>query len=237
VQQHSLAARYAGKGIRMLAEKVESPEEFSRAMKMGYALFQGYLFCRPEILQHRSIPSYKLAYMQLLQDVTAPNFKMEDLASKIKLEPSLTYKLLRYLNSPVFGLRTEIHSIAHALRLLGERELRKWIAIVAVGVLADGKPDELMKVPLVRGRFCELLAPYAGMADQASDLFFTWTALGDRRDPRSVRAVPPPARVIPCAGKRLLGQAERHCRRTEDDRGADFGALYRCRELVEYSAE
>ncbi len=96
---------------------------------------------------------------------------MDALASKIKLEPSLTYKLLRYLNSPVFGLRIEIHSISHALQLLGERELRKWIAVVAVGVLADGKPDELMKIPLVRGRFCELIAPHAGMADQASDLF------------------------------------------------------------------
>jgi EAL and modified HD-GYP domain-containing signal transduction protein len=171
VQRHSLAARYAGKGIRMLAEKVETQEEFSEAMKLGYSLFQGYFFCRPEILQERAIPAYKLAYVQLLQTVTTPDFKMEVLASKIKLEPSLTYKLLRYLNSPVFGLRVEIHSVSQALQLLGERELRKWIAVVAVGVLADGKPDELMKIPLVRGRFCELLAPYAGMADQSSDLF------------------------------------------------------------------
>jgi c-di-GMP-related signal transduction protein len=171
LEQHSLAARYAGKGIRMLAEKVETPEEFSEAMKMGYSLFQGYFFCRPEILQHRAIPSFKLAYLQLLQAVTAPEFKMDVLASKIKLEPSLTYKLLRYLNSAIFGLRVEVHSISHALHLLGERELRKWIAVVAVGVLAAGKPDELMKVPLIRGRFCELLAPHAGMADQASDLF------------------------------------------------------------------
>jgi len=171
VQQHALAARYAGRGIRMLAEKVETPAEFSEAMKMGYSLFQGYFFCRPEIVQHRSIPSHKLAYVQLLQSVATPDFDMDLLASKIKLEPSLTYKLLRYLNSPAFGLRAEIHSISHALHLLGERELRKWIAVVAVGVLADAKPDELMKVPLIRGRFCELLAPHAGLADQASDLF------------------------------------------------------------------
>ncbi len=171
VVQHSLAARYAGRGVRMLAEKVESPQEFSQAMKMGYSLFQGYFFCRPEILKARAIPSSKLAYMQLLQAITAPEFNMRELASKIKHEPSLTYKLLRYLNSAAFGLRSEIHSISHALQLLGERELRKWIAVVSVGVLADGKPDELMKVPLVRGRFCELLAPHAGRAAEASDLF------------------------------------------------------------------
>ena len=79
--------------------------------------------------------------------------------------------MLRYLNSAAFGLRSEIHSVAHALSLLGERELRKWIAVVSVGVLADGKPDELMTVPLVRGRFCELLAPLAGMPAHANDLF------------------------------------------------------------------
>jgi EAL and modified HD-GYP domain-containing signal transduction protein len=79
--------------------------------------------------------------------------------------------LLRYLNSAAFGLRSEIHSVAHALSLLGERELRKWIAVVSVGVLADGKPDELMTVPLIRGRFCEMLAPLAGMPAHANDLF------------------------------------------------------------------
>ena len=171
LQQSSLAARYTGKGIRMLAEKVETPEEFSEAMKMGYSLFQGYFFCRPEILHHRGIPAFKLAYLELLQAVTTPEFDMDALALKIKHETSLTYKLLRYLNSAAFSLHKEIHSIAQALQLLGERELRKWIAVVAVDVLGDGKPDELTKVPLVRGRFCELLAPFVGMADQAGDLF------------------------------------------------------------------
>lgn len=171
LEQRALAARYAGRGIRMLAEKVETPEEYAVAMDMGYSLFQGYFFCRPEILHQRAIPSFKLAYLQLLQTVAADDFSFDALAATIEHEPSLTFKLLRYLNSAAFGLRSEIHSIHHALSLLGERELRKWIAVVWVGVMADGKPDELMTVPLVRGRFCELLASRAKMADQASDLF------------------------------------------------------------------
>jgi c-di-GMP-related signal transduction protein len=170
-KQRTLMSRYAGKNIRMLAEKVETQEEFAAGMYMGYSLFQGYFFCRPEMMQHRNIPSSKLSYLELLRAATAPEFDVKELALKIKHEPSLTFRLLRYLNSAAFGLRTEVHSVAHALSLLGERELRKWIAVVSVGVLADGKPDELMVVPLVRGRFCELLAPLAGMPGHASDLF------------------------------------------------------------------
>jgi c-di-GMP-related signal transduction protein len=170
-EQSAIVSRYAGKNIRMLAEKVETQEEFAAGIQIGYSLFQGYFFCRPEILQHHDLPSSKLAYLELLRAATAPEFDVQKLALKIKHEASLTFRLLRYLNSAVFGLRSDIHSVAHALSLLGERELRKWIAVVSVGILADGKPDELMTVPLVRGRFCELLAPLAGMPGHANDLF------------------------------------------------------------------
>jgi c-di-GMP-related signal transduction protein len=170
-EQRAIVSRYADKKIRMLAEKVETQEEFAAGIRMGYSLFQGYFFCRPEMLRHGDLPSFKLAYLELLRAATAPEFDIQELAFKIKHEASLTFRLLRYLNSAAFGLRSEIRSVPHALSLLGERELRKWIAVVSVGVLADGKPDELMTVPLVRGRFCELLAPLAGMAEHANDLF------------------------------------------------------------------
>ena len=170
-EQRAIVSRHAAKKIRMLAEKVETQEEYAAGMEMGYSLFQGYFFCRPEMLQHRALPSFKLAYLELLRAATAPQFDIQELALKIKHEASLTFRLLRYLNSAAFGLRSEIRSVPHALSLLGERELRKWIAVVSVGVLADGKPDELMIVPLVRGRFCEMLAPLAGMPGHANDLF------------------------------------------------------------------
>jgi c-di-GMP-related signal transduction protein len=170
-EQSALASRYAGKSIRMLAEKVETREEFAAAMRMGYSLFQGYFFCRPEMMRHRALPSSRMAYLELLRAATAPEFHIRELALKIKHDASLTYRLLRYLNSAAFGFRAEIRSVPHALSLLGDSELRKWIAVVAVGVLAGGKPDELMTVPLVRGRFCELLAPETGMPGHANDLF------------------------------------------------------------------
>ena len=155
----------------MLAEKVETQEEYTEASKLGYSLFQGYFFCKPEMMSHRKLPASKLAYLELLQAATANEIDVQELAWKIKHEASLTFRLLRYLNSAAFGLRSEVHSVPHALSLLGERELRKWIAVICVGVMADGKPDELMTIPLVRGRFCELLAPIAGMPSHANDLF------------------------------------------------------------------
>jgi c-di-GMP-related signal transduction protein len=170
-EQKALAERHRARGIRMLAEKVETPDEYNIAKEMGYTLFQGYFFCRPEIVKQRNIPSFKVAYLDLLQTAAAPHFDMAELASKVKHEASITYKLLRYLNSAAFGLSCEIQSIPHALTLLGERELRKWIAVVCVSVMSDDKPGELMTIPLVRGRFCELLAPLAGLKGQESDLF------------------------------------------------------------------
>jgi len=141
-EQRAVVSRHAPKNIRMLAEKVETQEEYAAAMQMGYSLLQGYFFCRPEMMQHRKLPSFRLAYLELLRAATAPEFDIKELASRIKHEPSLTFRLLRYLNSAAFSLRSEIHSVPHALSLLGERELRKWVAVVSVGVLADGKPDE-----------------------------------------------------------------------------------------------
>ncbi len=170
-EQNALSARHAGKGIRMLAEKVETPEEFAAGLRMGYSLFQGYFFCRPEMMHHHDLPSTKLAYLDLLRTATGPAFDIGMLAGRGERDPSITFRLLRYLNSAAFGFRAEIRSIPDALSLLGERELRKWFAVIAVGVLAEGKPDELMIVPLVRGRFCELIAAQAGLADQANDLF------------------------------------------------------------------
>jgi c-di-GMP-related signal transduction protein len=170
-RQQALAQRHGFRGVRMLAEKVETLQEFNAAKDMGYTLFQGYFFCQPEVIQQHAIPSSKLGYIELLQASLQPEFDFEDLASKIKHEPSLTFRLLRYLNSVTFGLRTEIHSVEHGLALLGERELRKWIAVVCVAVLGDDKPDELMTMPLIRGRFCELLAPVTGKSSNSNDYF------------------------------------------------------------------
>jgi len=170
-EQERMARDYSRRNIRMLAEKVETYADFERARQYGYSYFQGYFFSRPEILTHHDIPAYKLSFVRVLQAANRPEIDEEEVATAIKSEASLSYRLLRYLNSPVFSLVTEVSSIPHALRLLGERGIRRWVSLVAIACMGDDKPQELLTLPLVRARFCELLAPLAGQKSAANDFF------------------------------------------------------------------
>jgi EAL and modified HD-GYP domain-containing signal transduction protein len=170
-EQERLGKKFAKLRIKLIAEKVETHEQFQRGREMGYEYFQGYFFCRPEMVSRRNVPENKLAYVQLLRAALAPEIDLIDMGELIKQEVSLTYRLLRYLNSPLFGLAGEIHSIEHALRLLGERAIQKWVSLVTVAAIGEGKPGELVRMPLVRARFCEMLAEVTDLEPVAGDLF------------------------------------------------------------------
>lgn len=170
-EQERLAREFSRRGVQLIAEKVETHEDVQRGIAMGYQYFQGYFFCRPEIAQRREIPAIKLNYLRILQIANRPEIEMDRLAYAIKQEPSLVYRLLRYLNSPVFPLRANVSSIPHALTLLGEKGIRKWISLVCLAAMAKDKPAELLMVPLVRARLCELLAGITSQRARAGDLF------------------------------------------------------------------
>jgi c-di-GMP-related signal transduction protein len=123
------------------------------------------------MLRTREIPANKLVYLHLLQAVSAPDFSREKAEELLKSDPSLVYKLLRYLNSPLLGLRGEIHSIREAVELVGEIEFRRWISILAIVAMAAGKAPELIRTALTRGFFCEAISQPAGISPQSSDLF------------------------------------------------------------------
>jgi len=169
--QLRLAQTYLPMNIRMLAEKVESYDDFHRTRGWGYTYFQGYFFSRPEMLSRRDIPSNQMNYLLVLQAVNRAPMDIAEVSQRIKAEASLSFRLLRYLNSPAFPLIVEVRSIPHALSLLGERGTRKWVSLIAVTCMAGDKPAELVALPLIRARFCELLAPSAGLAQSANDLF------------------------------------------------------------------
>jgi EAL and modified HD-GYP domain-containing signal transduction protein len=157
-RQTSIAADMRRRGIRLLAEKVETREQFQFALGLGFHYFQGYFFSKPEPLTMQDIPCSKLAYVHVMSLANRDDFDVDKLEQAILREPSLCYRLLRYLNSAAFGL-FPIRSIRHAVSLLGQREMRKWVSIAVAISLSSDRSGELISSALVRARCCELLAP------------------------------------------------------------------------------
>jgi len=171
VQWQAFADRFSPRGIQLLAEKIETHAVFEEARDMGYALFQGYFFSRPVIVQSRDISPNRLQYMQFLKEIHEPDMNFEKLETIVRRDVSLSYKLLRYINSPFFGVQGDIHSIQQALLLLGEREVKKWATLMALSAMAEDKPAELVRQGLVRALFLESLAERTGRASDKSDFF------------------------------------------------------------------
>ncbi|HSB71345.1 MAG TPA: HDOD domain-containing protein [Candidatus Methylomirabilis sp.] len=170
-ERRALVKRHAPRGVRLLAEKVETPEAFREAVDLGYSLFQGYFFAKPAVLQAKATPEFRLTYLMLLQEVVKSDVDLRKVAAIIGRDVTLSYKLLRYINSAFFGLRRTIASIPEALRLLGEREVKRWASLLGLAALASSKPAELVVEAALRARFCEGLAEDTGLAHRREELF------------------------------------------------------------------
>ena len=158
--------------FQLLAEKVETEEEFVKAAKLGYTRFQGYFFAKPQIVAGRRVPASKLNHLRLMREMHKSEISIDSLEAIIRGELSLTYKLLKLLNSPAFGFRRRITNLRLALVAVGERELRKWVSLVCLSELADDKPQELVVSSMIRALFCESLALLLGQKSYATDLYF-----------------------------------------------------------------
>jgi c-di-GMP-related signal transduction protein len=183
-EQKVLLRSCKARGLEMLAEKVETHEEFEWARQVGYDYFQGYFFARPIIMRGRKIPAAKLHCLRLLQEAQRLELDFDRLEMLILEDVSLSYQLLRYVNSPLFALTSTIRSIRQALLFFGETELRKWIVLATLARTAEDKPSELIRHSLVRARFCESVARLAknGLEQSAflTGLFSLLDALIDR---------------------------------------------------------
>ncbi|NMA68218.1 MAG: HDOD domain-containing protein, partial [Desulfitobacterium sp.] len=203
----NLIKRLKAKRIVFLAEKVETFAEYEEAKKIGYSLFQGYFFSKPNIVQSKEIPSSKLNYLRLLHQVNSPHAEIEQLDKIIRADVSLTYKLLKLINSSAIGLKHQISSIKQALVLLGLNEIKKWASVIVMGNIADDKPDALAIQSYVRASFAEKLAPKVGLADMKSNaylmgLFSLIDACLDRPLPEILEELP----IDSSVKNALLGQ-------------------------------
>lgn len=169
--RRSIARHHAGSNVRLLAENIESDADFEFARQLGFSHFQGFFFCRPEMLSRQDIPTSKLVYLQFLSQLNRPTLDFKRIEQLIKQDVGLSVKFLRFLKSAAFGFRGDFTSIKQALALLGERPFRRWASVLAVAALSADRPGELLSTCLLRGRFCELLARELGMGGRELDLF------------------------------------------------------------------
>ncbi|WP_448249992.1 EAL and HDOD domain-containing protein [Thalassotalea agariperforans] len=144
--------------ITLLAEKVETKEQFEKYKLLGFTLFQGYFFAKPEMIKQKKANTAKQNILELIQHASAKEMDFSKISDTFSKDPGLTYKLLRFINSPVYGRNQEITSLKHALAYIGELELKKFISLLALSDLSSGKCMELMRFSLVRAKFCEIIS-------------------------------------------------------------------------------
>ncbi|MCG5515791.1 MULTISPECIES: EAL and HDOD domain-containing protein [unclassified Ectothiorhodospira] len=148
-------------GARLLAEKVETREQFEQLKEMGFDYFQGYFFARPVMIQSRRVEENASMVMQLIARLNDPNVPINEVVSLVSRDPALSYKVLRYVNSSAVGLRTRVQSIQHAVVLMGLQRIRAWATLFAMSGL-DSRPSEIINLGLLRANLCERLCRLIG---------------------------------------------------------------------------
>ncbi len=147
--------------LELLADKVETQDEFRRCLEMGFALYMGYFLNKPEPVKGKKITGNKVVLLQLLAELQRPAATAQSIEQVALHDPALTYRILRVVNSAAFSLQREISSLSHAISLLGVDQIKRWVMLFLTSS-DSSKPDELTRNMLIRGRFCELLAEMMG---------------------------------------------------------------------------
>lgn len=169
VEELALAA--GKRGITLLAEKVESDAVFTRARELGFSLFQGYFFCRPEIISGKEIPAASLTLLKLMAEMNRPDVDFKTIERLMAMDVAISYKLFSHLNSAWYGLKNPLSSLGEALRMLGLDEIRRLVGLIVMSKVASQAPQELLRVSAIRGRLCELAVHHAATKTEPSELF------------------------------------------------------------------
>jgi EAL and modified HD-GYP domain-containing signal transduction protein len=247
-QMTKLVERVKDAGVTAVATNVEAPERREAAHEAGFDLFRGEFFTKPHSREGGTIAPSRLAVLRVLGALQDPNVELTDLATMLGQDVTLTYKLLRYINSAFFGMRREVTSISHALALLGLRNVKRWASVVMLAEV-DHRPRELLTTALVRARFCERVGPHFRQSnvDQlfALGLFSVLDALMDTPMTKALRPLPLSEQMVGALTLRTGAQgdvlacalaAERgeRCRGLEVDEGT-LAEIYR--ECLEWGTE
>ncbi len=149
--------------VALIAQKVETQEDYREAREEGFTLFQGYYFCRPTVQEHHKIPANRIFQIEILELLQGETLDMAKLSGLVKRDPSLTYRILRLVNATAGGTHQEVRSIEEAMSAVGEEAFRRIATNAITSELSDEKPSEVLRMSYVRGRFCELAATGAAL--------------------------------------------------------------------------
>ena len=144
--------------IKSLAEKVETQDLYQQCKALGFDYYQGYFFCHPQIVKEKSLAANKSVVLGLISQLQNPDSKYDEIENILSQDITLSYKLLRYINSAAFSLRSEIESIKDAIVLLGLDNIKNWASLILMSKVADNKPMQLVVTALVRAKMGALLA-------------------------------------------------------------------------------
>lgn len=143
--------------VKLLAEKIETYEKFELCKILGFEYFQGYFLSRPNVVKGRSIPKARRTILRLLSELQKPDLEIRSLEKIIGHDVSLSYKLMRLINSAMFGTKERVGSLLQALTLLGIRQIKQWVSLIFLSKVED-KPRELLVTSILRAKMCEILA-------------------------------------------------------------------------------
>jgi len=146
------------RSIASMVRKVDTPQDYERARAAGFTLFQGSYFCQPQLIQNRKVPTNRFFHFELLRHLNREYIDLRKVAELVLRDATLTYRLLRLVNSPLYAMRQEIRSIESALLILGEDAFKRIATLAILSEFNSGGSPEILQMALLRARFCTLAA-------------------------------------------------------------------------------
>jgi EAL and modified HD-GYP domain-containing signal transduction protein len=225
----AIVAKLRSRGVRPVANGVDAHTDHDRCVDAGFELFQGDFVCRPREVVGYNVPTASIGALRLAAGISAGDTGVDELEKAIALDPGLSLRLLRFVNSAAFSLRHQIKSVRQAIVLLGPRTVRQWAMLLLLSGI-DEQRGPLLVTALSRGRTCEAIAQRLG-ADDIEAYFFTGMlsivdALLDRPMEEAVADLPLAEDVVAALVRRAGGKGRTLTMAEACERGAwDEAAL------------
>ncbi|OPJ58095.1 EAL and HDOD domain-containing protein [Clostridium oryzae] len=167
IERRNVIEKVNNPNIKFLAEKVETIEEVNEAKKLGYTYFQGYYFGKPDIISANDIPPNKISTSKLMRQIEDGEINIDIIGRSVEKDVSILYKLLKFMNSSMFGLKTEISSVEYAINEIGREKFIKWLEVMLIANLKKSQDSEAADQALFRAKFAHNICIMSGRKEEA----------------------------------------------------------------------